>query len=148
MHAKWTALLVFNSNNNNNNNNLVEKEMRGRDGTSAWKWSTPINIKISLSDLSLLHTSCMSLSISESDRMNNFCSTLDGKHTESVNLFYLHLQSLESTSIINWIDLSLALSMLRMLPQHAMLHFFISRGKLDGKIYWNPKGRFFSDVSW
>lgn len=63
----------------------------------------------------------MSLSISESDRMKNFCSTLDGKYTESVNLFYLHLQSLESTSIINWIDLSLSLS-IRMLLEHAMLH--------------------------
>lgn len=65
----------------------------------------------------------MSLSISESDRMKNFRSTLDGKYTESVNLFYLHLQSLESTSIINWIDLSLSLSLsIRMLLEHAMLH--------------------------
>lgn len=53
--------------------------------------------------------------------MKNFRSTLDGKYTESVNLFYLHLQSLESTSIINWIDLSLSLS-IRMLLEHAMLH--------------------------
>lgn len=109
VHAKWTALLVF-FRLLTNKTISIRKEME----TSAWKRSTPINIAISLSDLSLSLIASRAAT-SSTDKKFTLYHEREGKillPEKSVNLFYLQLQSLESTSIINWIDLRFALLLL------------------------------------